>query len=244
MQPDEALAFLKQGAAQIISEDELRAKLALGRPLRVKLGVDPTTSDIHLGHSIVLRKLRQFQDLGHQAVLIIGDFTGMIGDPSGRSATRPQLTHKEIMENAATYREQAFKILDPARTETVCNGDWFRAMSFEDVIRLNSRVTLQQMLQREDFRTRIDNQQAIRAHEIQYPIMQGWDSVMVTLRNRAAIPVAGRSPWPRGDTVTVPPGGSGPGVGVWAGSRVSSSRAGVTGVKSPSVEGAAEVPVK
>ena len=179
MQPDEALAFLKQGAAQIISEDELRAKLALGRPLRVKLGVDPTTSDIHLGHSIVLRKLRQFQDLGHQAVLIIGDFTGMIGDPSGRSATRPQLTHKEVMKNAESYREQAFKILDPARTETVCNGDWFRAMSFEDVIRLNSRVTLQQMLQREDFRTRIDNQQAIRAHEIQYPIMQGWDSVMV-----------------------------------------------------------------
>lgn len=179
MQPDEALALLKHGAAQIISEDELRAKLALGRPLRVKLGVDPTTRDIHLGHSIVLRKLRQFQDLGHQAVLIIGDFTGMIGDPSGRSATRPQLTHKEILANAATYREQAFKILDPAHTETVCNGDWFRAMSFEDVIRLNSRVTLQQMLQREDFRARIDNQQAIHAHEIQYPIMQGWDSVMV-----------------------------------------------------------------
>jgi len=179
MQPDEALAFLKQGAAQIISENELRKKLAIGRPLRVKLGVDPTTSDIHLGHSIVLRKLRQFQDLGHQAVLIIGDFTGMIGDPSGRSATRPQLTHKEVMANAASYREQAFKILDPARTETVCNGDWFRTMSFEDVIRLNSRVTLQQMLQREDFRARIDNQQSIRAHEIQYPIMQGWDSVMV-----------------------------------------------------------------
>ena len=179
MQPDEALAFLKQGAAQIISENELREKLALGRPLRIKLGVDPTTPDIHLGHSIVLRKLRQFQDLGHQAVLIIGDFTGMIGDPSGRSATRPQLTHKEVMANAASYREQAFKILDPARAETVCNGDWFRAMSFEDVIRLNSRVTLQQMLQREDFRARIDKQQAIRAHEIQYPIMQGWDSVMV-----------------------------------------------------------------
>ncbi len=179
MQPDEALAVLRQGAAQIISEDELHEKLALERPLRVKLGVDPTTSDIHLGHSIVLRKLRQFQDLGHQAVLIIGDFTGMIGDPSGRSATRPQLTHKEVMANAATYREQAFKILDPAPTEIVCNGDWFRAMSFEDVIRLNSRVTLQQMLQREDFRDRIENQQAIRAHEIQYPIMQGWDSVMV-----------------------------------------------------------------
>src|SRR5438477_3881124 len=179
MQPDEALAFLKQGAAQIISENELRKKLAIGRPLRVKLGVNPTTSDIHLGHSIVLRKLRQFHDLGHQAVLIIGDFTGMIGDPSGRSATRPQLTHKEVMANAASYREQAFKILDPARTERVCNGDWFRAMSFEDVIRLNSRVTLQQMLQREDFHDRVKNQHAIRAHEIQYPIMQGWDSVMV-----------------------------------------------------------------
>jgi tyrosyl-tRNA synthetase len=179
MQPDEALALLKRGAVQIISEAELREKLAIGRPLRVKLGVDPTTADIHLGHTVVLRKLRQFQDLGHQAVLIIGDFTGMIGDPSGRSATRPHLTHKEVLINAETYRDQAFKILDPARTETVCNGDWFRAMSYEDVIRLNSRVTLQQMLQREDFRARIDNQQAIHAHEIQYPIMQGWDSVMV-----------------------------------------------------------------
>jgi tyrosyl-tRNA synthetase len=179
MQPDEALALLSKGAAQIINAEELREKLALERPLRVKLGVDPTTSDIHLGHTIVLRKLRQFQDLGHHAILIIGDFTGMIGDPSGRSVTRPQLTHDEVQANAATYREQTFKILDPARTETVCNGDWFRVMSFEDVIRLNSRVTLQQMLQREDFKTRIDNEQSIRAHEIQYPIMQGWDSVMV-----------------------------------------------------------------
>jgi tyrosyl-tRNA synthetase len=179
MQPDEALALLSKGAAQIIDVGELREKLALGLPLRVKLGVDPTTADIHLGHTIVLRKLRQFQDLGHQAILIIGDFTGMIGDPSGRSMTRRQLTYAEVQANAATYREQAFKILDPGRTETVCNGDWFRAMSFEDVIRLNSRVTLQQMLQREDFKTRIDNQHSIRAHEIQYPIMQGWDSVMV-----------------------------------------------------------------
>jgi tyrosyl-tRNA synthetase len=179
MQPDEALASLKQGAAQIISESELHEKLALGRALRVKFGVDPTSSDIHLGHTVIFRKLRQFQDLGHQAVLIIGDFTGMIGDPSGRSATRPQLTREEVMAHAATYREQAFKILDPARTETVFNGDWFRKMSFEDVIHLNSRVTLQQMLQRDDFRERIDREQAIRAHEIQYPIMQGWDSVMV-----------------------------------------------------------------
>src|SRR5438445_13485066 len=175
MQPDEALAFLKQGAAQIISEIELREKLALGRPLRVKLGVDPTTSDIQLGHSVVLRKLRQFQDLGHQAILIIGDFTGMIGDPSGRSVTRPQLTHKEVMVNAATYREQALKILDPTRTETVCNGDWFGAMQLQEEIRLKSRVTLQQMLKREDFRAGIDSQHEIYAQEIQYQIMPGWD---------------------------------------------------------------------
>jgi len=179
MAPDEAVESLKRGAAQIISEAELGEKLALGRPLRVKLGVDPTSADIHLGHSVVLRKLRQFQDLGHQAVLIIGDFTGMIGDPSGRSATRPHLSYEQVMANATTYREQAFKILDADRTEIVANGDWFRTMSFEDVIRLNSRVTLQQMLQREDFHERIKEQHAIRAHEIQYPIMQGWDSVMV-----------------------------------------------------------------
>jgi tyrosyl-tRNA synthetase len=179
MQPAEALASLKQGAAKIISEAELQQKLALGRPLRVKLGVDPSTTDLHLGHSIVLRKLRQFQDLGHQAVLIIGDFTGMIGDPSGRSATRPHLTRDEVLHNAKTYRDQAFKILDSARTETVFNGDWFKKMNYEEVIRLNSRVTLQQMLQREDFHARLDSQQAIHAHEIQYPIMQGWDSVMV-----------------------------------------------------------------
>src|SRR5438045_6671257 len=114
MQPDESLSILKQGAAQIISEEELRAKLALGRPLRVKLGVDPSSTDLHLGHSIVLRKLRQFQDLGHQAVLIIGDFTGTIGDPSGRSATRPNLTRGEVVVNAKTYFEPAFKILDPS----------------------------------------------------------------------------------------------------------------------------------
>ncbi|HEX8897725.1 MAG TPA: tyrosine--tRNA ligase [Chthoniobacterales bacterium] len=179
MQPDEALSILKQGAAQIISEPELREKLALGRPLRVKLGVDPTSPDLHLGHAIILRKLRQFQDLGHEAVLIIGDFTSMIGDPSGRSATRPQLSRDQVEANAQTYRAQAFKILDPARTQLVANGDWHFKMGFEDVIRLNNMVTLQQMLQREDFRNRIDEGQPIHAHEIQYPIMQGWDSVMV-----------------------------------------------------------------
>jgi tyrosyl-tRNA synthetase len=179
MHTDEALSILKQGAAQIISEAELRAKLELGRPLRVKLGVDPTSPDLHLGHSIILRKLRQFQDLGHEAVLIIGDFTSMIGDPSGRSATRPQLSRDQIATNAETYRVQAFKVLDPERTRLVANGDWLGKMGFEDVIRLNSMVTLQQMLQREDFRNRIDEGHPIHAHEIQYPIMQGWDSVMV-----------------------------------------------------------------
>src|SRR3954447_567306 len=159
MRPDEALSILKQGAAQIISEAELAAKLALGRALRVKLGVDPTSPDLHLGHAIILRKLRQFQDLGHQAVLIIGDFTSMIGDPSGRSATRPQLSRDEVKVNAQTYREQAFKVLDPARTEIRFNGEWFEPMKFEQIIRLNSLVSLQQMLQREDFRNRIDRQQ-------------------------------------------------------------------------------------
>jgi tyrosyl-tRNA synthetase len=179
MQPDEAFAFLKRGAAQIVSEAELREKLALNRPLRIKLGVDPTTADIHLGHTLTLRKLRQFQDLGHQAVLIIGDFTAMIGDPSGRSATRPQLSHDQVMANAETYREQAFKVLDETRTRILFNGEWFEGMRFEEIIRLNSLITLQQMLQREDFRARLDKQEPIHAHEIQYPIMQGWDSVVM-----------------------------------------------------------------
>ena len=179
MQLDEAVTFLTQGVAQIISEAELREKLKLDRPLRIKLGVDPTSPDIHLGHSVVLKKLRQFQDLGHQAVLIIGDFTAMIGDPSGRSVTRPQLTHEQVMQNAQSYTSQAMKILDPTRTETVFNGDWLKTMTFQQVIELNSRVTLQQILQREDFRTRLEKQEPIHAHEIQYPLMQGWDSVMV-----------------------------------------------------------------
>lgn len=154
-------------------------KLRLGRPLRVKLGVDPTAPDIHFGHTVALEKLRQFQQLGHQAVLLIGDFTATIGDPSGRSATRPPLTRDEVLANAETYTDQAFKILDKEKTEVVYNGDWFRKMSYEDILRLNSRVTLQQMLQREDFRTRIENGQEIRLHELQYPVMQGWDSVEI-----------------------------------------------------------------
>ncbi len=173
------LSFLMRGCAKVLSEQELETKLALGRPLRVKLGVDPTAPDIHLGHSIALSKLRDFQDCGHEAILIIGDFTAMIGDPSGRSVTRPQLTHDQVMENAKSFQEQAFKILDRERATIVFNGEWFEGMSFEEVIRLNSRVTLQQMLVREDFRERLDKGLPIRAHEIQYPIMQGWDSVMV-----------------------------------------------------------------
>ena len=179
MQPDEALESLTAQAVHIISRDELQAKLASGKPLRVKLGVDPSTTDLHLGHSIVLRKLRQFQDFGHQAVLIIGDFTGMIGDPSGRSATRPNLTRKEVAANARTYFEQAFKILDPTKTETHYNSEWFSRMSFQKVVRLTSYVTLQQILHRDDFKKRMREEKPIRCHEILYPIMQGWDSVMV-----------------------------------------------------------------
>jgi tyrosyl-tRNA synthetase len=173
------LARLTRGAAQVISEAELVEKLRANRGLRVKLGVDPTSADLHLGHTIILRKLRDFQELGHQAVLIIGDFTALIGDPSGRSATRPTITREEVDHNAATYREQAFKILDQSKTEIVYNGSWLGKLSFEDVIRLNGNVTLQQLLQREDFRDRIKNEQPIHAHEIQYPIMQAYDSVMV-----------------------------------------------------------------
>jgi tyrosyl-tRNA synthetase len=171
--------FLTRGAAKVLNLEELEAKLKLGRPLRVKLGVDPTAPDIHLGHSIALSKLRDFQDAGHEAILIIGDFTAMIGDPSGRSVTRPQLTHDQVMSNAKSFQEQAFKILDRQRAKIVFNGEWFEGMSFEEVIKLNSRVTLQQMLVREDFRDRLDKGIPIRAHEIQYPIMQGWDSVMI-----------------------------------------------------------------
>ena len=177
--PADQVAHLSRGCQKVFSEHELYAKLAEGRPLRVKLGVDPTAPDIHLGHSVVLSKLRDFQDLGHEAILIIGDFTAMIGDPSGRSVTRPQLTHDQVLSNATSYQEQAFKILSRERSRVVFNGEWFQSMRFEEVIRLNSRVTLQQMLVREDFRDRLDQGHPIRAHEIQYPIMQGWDSVMI-----------------------------------------------------------------
>lgn len=185
--PTEQLTILKQGTVTIHSEKELLAKLGKGKPLRVKMGVDPTSPDIHLGHAVGLRKLKQFQDLGHHIVLIIGDFTAMIGDPSGRTSTRPPLTYEQVMSNAETYTEQAFLVLDRSKTEVVYNGDWFKQMPFMEVIRLNARVTLQQMLQREDFKTRVQEGTEVRLHEIQYPIMQGWDSVVV----RADVEIGG-----------------------------------------------------
>ena len=184
---DDALRTLRAGTAKILSEKELADKLKEDRPLRVKLGVDPTSPDIHLGHTVVLEKLRQFQLLGHQAVLIIGDFTATIGDPSGRSSTRPPLSREDVLAHAETYTTQAFKVLDRDQTEVVYNGDWFRQMTYEDVLRLNSRVTMQQMLQREDFKARIDKGQEVRLHELQYPIVQGWDSVEV----RADVEIGG-----------------------------------------------------
>ncbi len=177
--PADQLSVLLRGTARVLGESELLKKLERGTPLRAKLGVDPTSPDLHLGHSVVLEKLRQFQELGHQAVLIIGDFTAQIGDPTGRSKTRPPLSRDEILANAQTYTEQAFRILDRERTEVVFNGDWFNKMTFSEVIQLNARVTMQQMLQREDFKNRIANDQEVRLHEIQYPIVQGWDSVVV-----------------------------------------------------------------
>ncbi len=187
MSPEQQLAHLTAGTAKVLSEKELLEKLRLGRPLRIKLGVDPTAPDIHLGHTVALEKLRQFQLLGHQAVLLIGDFTATVGDPTGRSSTRPPLTRDEVLLNAETYTDQAFKILDRSKTEIVYNGDWFRKMTYEEVLRLNARVTLQQMLQREDFRNRLDAGQEIRLHELQYPIMQGWDSVEI----RADVEIGG-----------------------------------------------------
>ncbi len=179
MTPQQQVDSLLRGTAKVLSADELLKKIEKGQPLRAKLGVDPTAPDIHLGHTVVLEKLRQFQLMGHQAVLIIGDFTATVGDPTGRSSTRPPLTRDEVLANAKTYTDQAFKVLDRSQTEIVYNGDWFREMRYEDVLKLNARVTMQQMLQREDFRNRVDGGKEVRLHELQYPILQGWDSVEV-----------------------------------------------------------------
>ncbi|MDX2165643.1 MAG: tyrosine--tRNA ligase [Deltaproteobacteria bacterium] len=177
--PREQFERLTRGTATVIPREELQAKLALGRPLRVKLGVDPTAPDIHLGHTVGLTKLRQFQDLGHHAVLIIGDFTAMVGDPSGRSATRPQLTREAVAAAAQTYQEQVFKVLDRARTEVRWNGEWFGKMQFPDVIRLAGQSTVARMLERDDFAKRYREQAPIGVHEFLYPLMQAHDSVEI-----------------------------------------------------------------
>ncbi|HWW15765.1 MAG TPA: tyrosine--tRNA ligase [Candidatus Dormibacteraeota bacterium] len=178
---DEQLTYLKKGSAEIIRESDLRAKLeksrASGKPLRVKLGMDPTAPDLHLGHTVVLRKLKHFQDLGHTAIFLIGDFTGMIGDPTGRSVTRPPLTREQIEENAETYKAQVFKILDPQKTVVDFNRRWFAKFTADDFIRLMAKYTVSQLLEREDFHKRFQEEKPIALHELLYPLVQGYDSV-------------------------------------------------------------------
>ena len=175
--PEEQLDLLRRGTVEIISEEDLLAKLRQARPLRVKLGVDPSAPDIHLGIAIVLRKLRQFQDLGHQAILVVGDFTGMIGDPSEKKKTRPMLTREEIERNIATYRDQYGKILDPQKTQVVSNSEWLGRMTFEDVIRLGAKTTVARVLERDDFANRLRAGIPIFMHELLYPLCQAMDSV-------------------------------------------------------------------
>lgn len=180
---EKQLQIIKRGVTELISEDELKDKLKEAqkedRSLKVKLGLDPTAPDIHLGHTVVLQKLKQFQDLGHEVILLIGDFTGRIGDPSGKSKTRPQLTEEEVMENAKTYQEQIFKVLDPDKTRLVFNSEWLGEMDFADVLNLSSKYTVARMLEREDFANRYENNQSIGVHEFFYPLMQGYDSVAI-----------------------------------------------------------------
>ena len=172
MEPEEALTLLRRGTAEIITEDDLKQKLASGRPLRIKLGVDPTRPDLHLGHAVVLRKMRQFQELGHKVILLIGDFTGMIGDPSGRSKTRPPLTLEETRANAQSYVEQARKILrqEPVVFELRYNSEWLAKLTFEEVIRIAAQMTVAQMLEREDFKKRYTEGVPIGIHEFLYPL--------------------------------------------------------------------------
>ncbi len=175
--PEEQLKILRRGTVEIISEDDLLAKLRQQRPLRVKLGVDPSAPDIHLGIAIVLRKLRQFQDLGHQAILVMGDFTGIIGDPSEKKKTRPMLTPEEIQRNVATYRDQYGKILDPAKTKVVFNSEWLAPLQFEDVIKLGAKTTVARVLERDDFTNRLKAGTPVFMHELLYPLCQAYDSV-------------------------------------------------------------------
>jgi tyrosyl-tRNA synthetase len=174
---DHQLAVIKRGCDELLVEEELVRKLKTGRPLRVKLGMDPTAPDLHLGHTVVINKLRHFQDLGHHVQFLIGDFTGMIGDPSGRNATRPPLSPEQIRENATTYEKQVFKILDPEKTEILFNSSWSHALGAEGMIRLAARYTVSQLLARDDFAKRFRAEQPIHLHELLYPLMQGYDSV-------------------------------------------------------------------
>jgi tyrosyl-tRNA synthetase len=174
---DEALRALKRGTDGILLEGELRERLASGKRLRVKAGFDPTAPDLHLGHTVLINKMRQFQDLGHEVLFLIGDFTGMIGDPSGKSTTRPPLSRDEVIENARTYEQQIFKILDPEKTLVMFNSSWMNEMSAADLIRLASHHTVARMLERDDFQQRFTGQQPIAIHEFLYPLVQGYDSV-------------------------------------------------------------------
>ncbi|MBO0911701.1 MAG: tyrosine--tRNA ligase [Acidobacteria bacterium] len=180
---DEQLTYIKKGTVEIIREPELRSKLerslASGKPLRVKAGFDPTAPDLHLGHTVLMRKLKHFQDLGHTVIFLIGDFTGMIGDPTGRSATRPQLTPEELMRNAKTYMEQVYKILSPRTTEVRFNSEWFEKMRSEEWVKLAAKTTVSQMLEREEFHKRFQEERPIALHELLYPLVQGYDSVML-----------------------------------------------------------------
>jgi tyrosyl-tRNA synthetase len=174
---EQAIQTIRRGCEELIVEDELKKKLASGRKLRVKLGLDPTAPDLHLGHTVVINKLRDFQRLGHQVQFLIGDFTGMIGDPTGKNQTRPPLTREEILANAKTYRDQVFKILDSARTQILFNSEWSDKLGAEGMIRLAARYTVARLLERDDFAKRYKSGQPIAVHELLYPLMQGYDSV-------------------------------------------------------------------
>ena len=180
---NEQMDVIRRGAVDLLPEDELLKKLEKSlkenKPLIIKQGFDPTAPDIHLGHTVGIRKLKQFQDLGHQVVVIIGDYTAMVGDPSEKNSTRPRLTHQQVMGNAKTYQEQFFKILDKSKTIIRFNGDWFSKMSFEEIMNLAGKFTVARMLERDDFSNRYTNQQPISIHEFFYPLMQGYDSVMI-----------------------------------------------------------------
>lgn len=176
---DRQIEIIKRGAFELIDEKELRKKIARGKPLRVKVGFDPTAPDLHLGHTVIIHKMRHFQELGHQVIFLIGDFTGMIGDPSGRSETRPALTLDQVMENAETYKNQIFKILDPEKTEVAFNSTWMNKLTSQEFIRLASHYTVARMLERDDFQRRYESEQPIAIHEFIYPLVQGFDSVQL-----------------------------------------------------------------